>query len=93
MRPSGVHTGEVKGCRLRAQNVYGRRWKDVWAPLDFWLTPEPADAEYASDEAHSECVICDGESEGVGGDEHSLDNVHKVCQFLWDLVSNENICL
>jgi hypothetical protein len=58
MRPSGVHTGEVKGCKLRAQKVYGRRLKEAWAPLELLLLPEPADAEKASDEAHSECVIC-----------------------------------
>src|SRR2546421_12558480 len=56
MRPSAVQTGVLKGWRLRAQKVKGRRLKAAWAPL-LCLTPEPADAEYASEDAHSECVM------------------------------------
>lgn len=56
MRPSAVQTGVLNGWRLRAQKVKGRRLKDACALL-LCLTPEPADAEYASEEAHSECVM------------------------------------
>jgi hypothetical protein len=54
--PSAVHTGCLKGRRLAAQKLKGRRRKD--APLGaFAETLDPALAEYASEEDHSECVI------------------------------------
>ena len=54
--PSEVHTGVLKGCRLKAQKLKGSRLKAAW-PLVSARTPAPAEAEYASDEAHSEWVI------------------------------------
>jgi hypothetical protein len=54
--PSAVQTGCLKGCRLAAQKLNGSLLKD--APLGaFWETLDPALAEYASDEDHSEWVI------------------------------------
>ena len=54
--PSGVQTGFRKGCRLAAQNLKGSLLND--APFGaFCDTFEPALAEYASEELHSECVI------------------------------------
>lgn len=56
MVPSVVHTGCAKGWSESAQKLKGRRLND--APGAFVLeTPEPALAEYASSDAHSECVI------------------------------------
>ena len=54
--PSAVHTGCVNGCRDTAQKLKGSRLKEP-AVVPFGLIPEPALAEYASSEAHSECVI------------------------------------
>lgn len=42
--PSGVHTGCLKGCRLAAQNLNGRRLKDA-SPLALGFTFDPALAE------------------------------------------------
>lgn len=53
--PSGVHTGFLKGCRLAAQKLKGRRLKfapDGRCALD--PAPAPTLAEKASEEAHSE---------------------------------------
>ena len=55
MVPSAVHTGLLNGCRETAQKLNGSRLKE--APDAFCLTPEPALAEYASSDAHSECEI------------------------------------
>jgi hypothetical protein len=56
MVPSGVQTGLRKGCRLAAQKLKGNRLND--APFGaFWDTFEPALAEYASEDDHSEWVI------------------------------------
>ena len=44
MSPSAVHTGVVKGCRLRAQNVKGSRLKSAWPDLSVRVF-EPAEAE------------------------------------------------
>ena len=58
MVPSTVLTGCVKGCKETAQKLNGRRLKLDPTTGDLWfLTPEPALAEKASSEAHSECVI------------------------------------
>lgn len=56
MVPSAVHTGVVKGCRLSAQKLKGSLLNAA-CPLASARTPAPADAEYASEDAHSECVI------------------------------------
>lgn len=54
--PSAVQTGCLKGWRLAAQKLKGRRLK--LEPLGaFWETFEPALAEYASPDDHSEWVI------------------------------------
>jgi hypothetical protein len=73
--PSAVHTGCLKGRRLAAQKLKGRRRKD--APLGaFAETLDPALAEYASEEDHSECVICEMletfAMRGVRGNEHRV---------------------
>ena len=56
MAPSVVQTGDLKGCRERAQKLKGRRLKVVSGAFDL-ERPEPALAEYASSEAHSLWVI------------------------------------
>jgi hypothetical protein len=56
MMPSAVHTGVLNGCRLKEQKLKGSRLKAACADLSD-LTLEPAEAEYASDEFHSEWVI------------------------------------
>jgi hypothetical protein len=54
--PSGVQTGFLNGCRLAAQKLNGSLLK--FDPFGaFWETLEPALAEYASEEDHSEWVI------------------------------------
>lgn len=53
MIPSAVQTGVLKGCRLKAQKLNGSLLKAAW-PLVSARTPAPAEAEYASDDAHSE---------------------------------------
>lgn len=59
MVPSAVHTGWEKGCKETAQKLKGSRLNE--APDVSPLTvAEPALAEYASSEAHSLCVICNG---------------------------------
>lgn len=55
MVPLTVQTGLANGWRDTAQKLKGRRLKEEVDP--FGLTPEPALAEYASSDAHSECVI------------------------------------
>lgn len=56
--PDCVQTGCSKGCSESEQNLKGRRLKDAPpAPSLALPTPAPALAEYASSEAHSECVI------------------------------------
>lgn len=56
--PDCVQTGCSKGCSDSEQNLNGRRLKDApSAPSLALPTPAPALAEYASSEAHSECVI------------------------------------
>ena len=53
--PSAVQTGCLKGWREAAQKLKGRRLKEPSAgPC---LTFEPALAEYASEELHSEWVM------------------------------------
>lgn len=50
--PSTVQTGCLKGCRLAAQKLKGRRLNE---PLGaFWETLDPLLAENASEEDHSE---------------------------------------
>ena len=58
MMPFAVQTGVVKGWRLKAQKLKGSLLKAAW-PLVSARTPAPAEAEYASEEAHSEWVICE----------------------------------
>lgn len=65
MVPSAVQTGCLNGCKLAAQKLKGSLLK--FAPFGaFWFTFEPALAEYASEEAHSEWVICLGSQYGGG---------------------------
>lgn len=55
--PSAVQTGCLKGWRLAAQKLKGSLLKEE--PFGaFCDTFEPALAEYASEDDHSECVIC-----------------------------------
>ena len=54
--PSGVQTGELKGCRDIAQKLKGRRLNGVDSK-EVLERPEPALAEKASDEPHSLWVI------------------------------------
>ena len=54
--PSAVHTGVWKGCRETAQKLKGSRLNVPSGALDLAM-PEPALAEYASSDAHSEWVI------------------------------------
>jgi hypothetical protein len=54
--PSDVQTGCLKGCKLAAQKLKGNLLNvDPFGA--FWDTLEPALAEYASEEDHSEWVI------------------------------------
>lgn len=56
--PDGVHTGWEKGWRESEQKLYGSRLKAAWTlPCLALAAPEPMLAEYASSDAHSECVI------------------------------------
>ena len=75
--PAAVHTGVVNGCRLSAQKLNGSRLNVACAPLPSAppRTPDPADAEYASLEAHSECVICQY-------DQHQKKKLEKVVKRL-----------
>lgn len=55
--PSGVQTGFLKGWRLAAQKLKGRRRNEAPA---WWLradAPAPTLGEKASADDHSECVI------------------------------------
>lgn len=56
MVPSAVQTGVLKGWRETAQKLNGRRLKVASGALDLAI-PDPALAEYASSDAHSEWVI------------------------------------
>lgn len=56
--PDGVQTGCENGWRDSEQKLNGRRLNEAWAPpLLAFPTPAPTLAEYASSDAHSECVI------------------------------------
>lgn len=55
--PESVQTGCENGCREREQKLNGRRLKEECTVPAFDRTPEPALAEYASSDAHSEWVI------------------------------------
>lgn len=58
MVPDGVQTGCEKGWSEREQKLNGRRLKPAFSPPRLaFPTPAPALAEYASSDAHSECVI------------------------------------
>jgi hypothetical protein len=78
--PSGVQTGLRKGCRLAAQKLNGNLLKD--APFGaFCETFEPALAEYASEDDHSECVICRRINLEISIEDDRW-NLHRVCQYL-----------
>lgn len=56
--PDCVQTGCSNGWSEREQNLKGSRLKEASpTPRLAFPTPAPALAEYASSEAHSECVI------------------------------------
>ena len=55
MVPDGVQTGFLKGCRLAAQKLKGRRRKGAAALLEEERAPTLA--EKASEDDHSEWVI------------------------------------
>ena len=54
--PWVVQTGDLKGCKERAQKLKGSRLKVLSGAFDL-ERPEPALAEYASSDAHSLWVI------------------------------------
>jgi hypothetical protein len=58
MVPDGVQTGFLKGWRLAAQKLKGRRRKGAAALLEEERAPTLA--EKASEDDHSEWVICAG---------------------------------
>lgn len=55
--PFCVHTGCVYGCSDNEQKLNGSRRNGTSPPFLACDTPAPALAEYASPDAHSECVI------------------------------------